>query len=222
MVVDAIRADVENFPGFMNCKGHNFVGFPDSIMRVGEAPIDIARRLLDRYKDPKNKIKKVYLNAAAHGNEHGIYFPIPDPDRPGHHKYMKLSPDDLETLFNEYQELDFILDTVACHAGGIPEMMENYKDPTGRKNRIVAFVQTKGTGLNQEGRINGDTLIPKPLSSYYNIFRIWVIDQQKEFGEANLFAGIHAKRLSPSDAEAYVSTSSGGIGTKSLVTPSSN
>src|SRR5690606_25493821 len=88
-------------------------------------------------------IRTFYLNLAGHGNQYGIFFQ-------GSSGYSVLSPAALHSVFSEFKDCDFVVDTVACYGGGMAEAMKNYEDPSGRPGRIFMKLQAKPYSYNQE------------------------------------------------------------------------
>lgn len=156
-------------------------------------------------------IRSFYLNLAGHGNQHGIYFQSET-------GYRVLTPAALHSVFSEFKDCDFIVDTVACYGGGMADEMKEYEDPSGKSGRIFMKLQAKPYSYNQEGRIEGEEGIngaPKVHSSYYQIFNAYFLMQGLSFGEAHYQADLAAKKLIPCDAEGWLSSSEGGRQTAS-------
>lgn len=217
-IMRAMVKDLRNFPRMMNTLAKR-AGRDCDFYGVGGSEFVVAqsdpKALLQKYvNDMPAGVKTVYLNLAGHGNQQGIYFHLPGQTRP-----VRLSPDDLVDIFNSRKDLNFVVNTVACHGGGLGGMMEAAtKKIEGDPKRVRIFLQSKISGVNQEGRINGETDaagVPTPYSTYYQVMLTHFLSQGLEYGEAHYRADQAAKRFNPSDAETWIP---GGIGTKGIGT----
>lgn len=151
-------------------------------------------------------IRDFYLNFAGHGNETAIFFSTPEVD-------ASLSPEELHAIFSDYSDCNFIVNTIACYGGGLADKMKSYKDPSNREGRILMILQAKPFTYNLEGRLIGEPEVkgsPKIFSSAYQIFNTKFLMDGLNFGEAHYQADLEAKKISPTDAEAWISTENGG------------
>jgi len=220
-VINGLRRDLQNAPGFYNSLGpvgaprYNFVTNQGSeSINVLEDPTRILRQQLEKMHEAG--IRTFRINLAGHGNNQGIHFQQPDG------RSLVLRPRDLRMILEDpaFKDSKFIIDTVACSGGNMAGMLESLRDEGGERGRIQLRVQTKPTGLNQEGRIASDTPngIARPFSTYYNVFYFEALKSGRTDGEAHLYADRETKRLIPTDAEVWVSGAAGGDGTRSIAT----
>ncbi len=217
-VVDGLRQDVRTFPGMMN--GISSPGQPRYDFRAqnGSESIAVDRspaEILDEHlsKMHEQGIRTFYLNFAGHGNSAGVHFTTDAGES------FVLSGEELTRIFDKYSDSRFVVDTVACHGAGFADVLAGYQDrhAAGDIPRVVVKLQSKPDSVNQEGRIaaaNGG--IPEPFSSYYSVFNAYYLQRGHSIGEAHLLADAAAKRYSPCDAEAWISTMHGGEAVKSL------
>ncbi len=84
----------------------------------------------------KQNVKTIYLDFVAHGSPDGLQF------GKGPSK-TTLTPAQLTSLFTLYPGCTFVVNTAACHGGGLAAEMEKYTDDKGTNNRqILMMLQT--------------------------------------------------------------------------------
>ena len=183
---------------------------------VERDPYQLLRRNIKAMHD--EGVRDFYLNFAGHGNEHGVYFA-------SGRNHFRLSPQQVHSIFSEFKDSKFVVDTIACYGGGLAEAMKQYRDPTGEQGRVFMKLQAKPYSYNQEGRLEGVEGVrgqPKVHSSYYQIFNADLLMKGLGFGEAHYQADLAAKKLIPCDAEGWMSGSRGGERTARETPDSSN
>ncbi|MBI2523716.1 hypothetical protein HYW11_00660 [Candidatus Peregrinibacteria bacterium] len=220
-IVASMVDDMRYWPEFLAACGYKVVA--DAAARyipVADNPAAILARMIEEQK--KKGIRDFYLNLAGHGNLWGVHFSY---KKDGKTYYKVLTSEKLFALFDAHQDCTFTVSTVACQGGGYATAMKRYKDPSGQEGRVTIFLQTKGHGLNQEGRLKGMEGIngaPKAHSTYYNVFFVSeLLHSQREdtlgnYGAAHLRADRLSRMLIPSDPEVWRSGKSGGTVTGKL------
>src|SRR5205823_1292883 len=138
----------------MNAAGYRFVSTPTSrTVRVNRSPAAILEDEIRALTTGDRPVSQVYLNIAGHGFAGGVRFHYTSD---GREDFSDLTPQQLKVLFSKFPKVKFVLSTVACLGGGYAGALKDYRDPTGEQGRVVAFLQSKGYGTNQEGRIKGE------------------------------------------------------------------
>lgn len=218
-VVSAMDDDVKYFPELLSSCGYQIV--TDGASRyvpVGEEPADILKRHIGALH--KQGVSHFYVKLSGHGNPSGVYFTYP---KDGEIYYEVLTPRELFEIFDVFPTCTFYVNTDACHGGGYAAAMKRYKDGEGAsEGRVTIFLQTKGYGWNQEGRlkdvpgIKGD---PKAHSTYYGVFLANELLKGKgkgTYGALHLLADQASKLLIPSDPEVWRSGKDGGVSTAKI------
>ena len=218
-IMAAMQDDTRYLPQFMNslkdAQGqarYNFVSNRNGGYReVDRQPYDLLRSELRQLQ--ARGVKTFYIVLNGHGNDNGVHFTV----RRSRYRYnVTLRPEQLKRLFDEFRDSRFIVDTVACYGGGFAEALKSYRDPSGESGRVFVKLQAKPLSYNQEGRIlepGSSRAIPKPHSSYYNIFKTYYLSKGLNIGEAHWQADRAAKRFIACDAEAWLSSPDGGRAT---------
>lgn len=198
--------DVKYFPEMMSSLGYKMVSNEEGKYAFGVSDTQPETIIENQIKEfLKRGVKNIYIKLDCHGNEYGAYFPG-----------GVLTPRELMTIFDKYQECNFYISTVACRGAGFADALKRYNDPTGKEGRIVVFLQSKIYALNQEGRLKGIEGVrgaPKIFSSYYDVFLANYLINGRNYGEAHLLADQDAKKLVPCDAEVWKSGPRGGAST---------
>ena len=207
-IVASMVDDAKYWPELLAACGYKVVA--DAAARYIPVADDPAAILEKHVRAQKKKgIRDFYINLIGHGDSGGVHF---SPE--------VLTSAQLFTLFDAHQDCTFTVSTVACQGGGYATAMKQYKDPSGKEGRITIFLQTKGHGLNQEGRLKGRKGVngaPKAHSTYYGVFFAKELLQGKEsYGTAHLRADEASRMIIPSDPEVWKSGKNGGTVTGKL------
>lgn len=217
-IIASIVDDMKYWPELLVACGYKVLD--DAAARyipVADDPAVILTRSIEAQK--KKGIRDFYLNLTGHGNPHGVHFRY---GKEGQTHHEVLTSAQLFALFDAHLDCTFTVSTVACHGGGYGPAMKRYKDPSGKDGRITIFLQTKGHGLNQEGRlkgVEGAKGAPKAHSTYYCVFFAKELLQGKGkggYGAAHLRADEASRKIIPSDPEVWRSGKSGGTVTGKL------
>ena len=215
-IVASMVDDMRYWPELLAACGYKVVA--DAAARYIPVADDPAAILEKHVRAQKKKgIRDFYINLIGHGDSGGVHFSY---KKEGETYHTVLTSGKLFALFDAHQDCAFTVSTVACQGGGYATAMKRYKDPSGKEGRITIFLQTKGHGLNQEGRLKGREGVngaPKAHSTYYGVFFTKEILQGKGgYGAAHLRADEASRMIIPSDPEVWRSGKSGGTVTGRL------
>jgi len=177
----------------------------------------------------KKGINTVYINIAGHGYSGGIALSVkerhPLTGKPT--AYNELTPEQMEQLYRDYPDTNFVLNTMACFGGGMERSLWNFKDPSGERGRIRLFMQSSITSVNMEGRVvdrdnpyaHAEDNNLAARSSYYELFLAYYLTEQgMEYGKAHLAADEATKEYLGSNAQTWISTPDGSLASADSVT----
>jgi hypothetical protein len=216
LLARAVRDDVKYFPQMMNSLKSNS-GKPRYDFRSvqGSEQLLVDREPAKMINDVVGRlhalgIRKFRLHLIAHGSTDGVIFHYNGGE-------YKLRGADMLSLFNKFQDSDFLVDSVACKGGNFAAALRDYNDPSGRDGRVIVRLHGKPDGVGYEGRVtsrgNG---VPAIFSNYYTIFHSYFVQKGFADGDAHLKADREVQKLVPGDPEVWRSGPKGGTNTAVL------
>ncbi|OGI18500.1 MAG: hypothetical protein A3B68_07075 [Candidatus Melainabacteria bacterium RIFCSPHIGHO2_02_FULL_34_12] len=215
-IIRANYDDVKYFPEVMSHLGYQMVvannGEPIVVTRP-DTPKRILIREIEKLKE--EGIRDFFIDIASHGDEAATLFY----DNVTNCPCNNLFPRDLTEIFEKFPDCTVTMKSIACGGGGVSDEISSFKESSGIENRGTVFLQSKIFGRTQEGRLSEKSAtsdIPKPHSTYYNVFFINHLLSGKSYGEAHILADEASKKLVPSDPEVWRTSPKGGIKTSQL------
>ena len=205
--------DVRFMPEVMSSLGYQMVTLGENMecIAASREPTRFIEKMIEAYKE--RGVNHIFIHPGTHGARDSFIFQDNE-SRPGDPTKRLRG---LSDTYKKHPDIKCFLYSPSCCGGGTGKDIKDYHEPENAENgQVTSFLQSKGYGIVEEGRIEGtvnNNGSPKVYSTYFNIFFIEYLRQGMPFGEAFKKADIDSKKLFPSDPEVWKSSKAGGIQT---------